>query len=360
MNIRTVKIAYAYRMTCVPKGCQNERTILAAGETVVAIPLLDPDDATPAFRLRYPADDPNRYRWSGHRGGDAWLLRAATLELIAYDGATWWPWCLPNGKSRYEIGTEGELTAQLTDHSRDVLGLTPDHLRDLRVVTRPATRSISVDDSDVTAALAQRKAYRNFVILRGRVYVRGGEPIYAKLHHGRVRSWEIDICNTGPDRTADMRLPGIDRPPGRQLDRGMWEALAAQAFWTAEMTVSARAAAHRMQHEIPTIERLGAKSDPALPVNLTIDSIFRLTMDMAREDYSIRGDFKRMCKRGLEAEDASEITQARVSSLCAFLREGNDRHRGLRRLRDWFARFEKEHAPAAFSAEDEEALAALG
>lgn len=359
MSVRTVHVTYPYRLTCVPKASRNERTLLVNGETTAAIPVVAPGEVVPAYRLHYPADAPVRFVWPRKKIGKAWFQKSADIELVRHAGKLWWPWRNIHSASRYEVGTIDRLVETLAEGGDDVLAMLPAGMNG-EVVDRPAVRQVTLDEVDIAAARVQRKTFENFLIAGDRLYVRGGEPVYVKNHRGRSKTWEIQIASVGADRTIDPRHLGTDDPPGDQTDFRVQESFADGSFWIADMHNAAKAAAHRMQADIPLIEVVGERGQVDRAA-VMIDAIFRRTVDMVRLDRWLQPLAKSMMKCGEESGSDDALTFVRASVVHSILAKDLHRPRQYSNLARQFARFERNHAKTmSFSAEDDDALNSFG
>jgi hypothetical protein len=50
-DVRTVGVVFPYLLTCIPKGCRDERDILVGGTATAAVRSIDRSEAVAAFRL---------------------------------------------------------------------------------------------------------------------------------------------------------------------------------------------------------------------------------------------------------------------------------------------------------------------
>ncbi|WP_398467384.1 hypothetical protein [Tardiphaga sp.] len=357
MNVRAVRVTYPYRLTCVPKGSRNERTLLVKGETTAAISVVEKADVIPAYRLHYPADAPVRFTWPRAKIGKAWFQERADIELVRHADKLWWPWRDIHSASRYAVSTIDRLVETLAEGGEDILALLPAGMN-AEIVQRPAVRSVSFDEIDIAAARVQRKIFENFLIVEERLYVRGGEPVYLKNHRGRARTWEIQIASVGADRAIDPRQLGID-PPGDQDEFRVQESFADGSFWMPHMHDAAKAAAHRMQADVPTIEIIG-ESVQLDRAAITIDAIFRRTQEMVKLDRWLQHLATSMLGCGEGSESNAALTFARASVVRDILAKNIHWHFRYRNLARQFAHFEHSHPEViALSTEDDDALTSL-
>lgn len=357
-----VGVSFPYRLTCIPKGCRNERDLLVWGWTTAAMRTISAEEAEPAFRLRFPSDRMLRYVWPKKMADHPDRLKAATICLIRFDDAVWWPWLSSSGfrRTRYDIGSPARLFEDLAEGRLDLLGMSPIQTSRTEILTRPDVRSIVKDDRDEATAMVQRKVFENFLICGDRVYVRGGDPVYVRNARGHKRFWEIEIASVGTDRAVDPRLTGIDDPPFGHMDWGVQRAFREGALWRADMRDLAKSAAHPMQGRIPTIEVFGAEQPADHTLAAVIDAIFREALDLARTYGSLDG-LEELLEPGIEETGDADTTWRRRMALRDFFGAAPDAGAKLGEVRNQFLRFERAVPDnARLAPEDEQALDALG
>jgi len=357
-----VGVSFPYRLTCIPKGCRNLQDLLVWGWTTAAIRTVSAHEAGAAFRLRFPSDRMLRYVWPKKMANHPDRLKAATVDLLRYGDAIWWPWLHRSGfsRTRYDIGSPTRLFDELAEGEADLLGMSPTPTWRANIAARPEVRSIVEDDCDVATAMVQRKVFENFLICGDRVYVRGGDPVYVRNARGHRRFWEIEVASVGADRSVDPRPTGIDDPPFGHMDWGVQRAFRDGALWRADMRDLAKSATHPMQERIPTIEVIGAEPPADHTLAAVIDAIFREALDLTRT-YGSLDDLEELLEPGIEVTGDADTTRRRRTALRDFFGAATEAGARLAEVRKQFLRFERAVPDTErLAPEDEQALGSLG
>lgn len=259
-----VTIGFMFRREFVPRGCRLPRTEWFRGQDSALIRTIPASQATPAFRVRFPA----KFFCGAARDR---LLPEIVLDLMRYDGSTWWPlfvWEADRAPFR-EISVGGLFRILAEEY--DLFGFTPrtgDIVNDTGAIA--LARRLCHDDEETNLALARDRVRDNFLICDGRAYIRGGQPLYVNGWLNSQRRRYFSITNWGADRAIApvVGLSFIHR------SREWLPTFQSGDFWLATDRTSALAASGLNDEAAPRIEVLSLECVRDLRFELTLDAIF--------------------------------------------------------------------------------------
>jgi hypothetical protein len=367
----------AYPQMCVPKGCQvaREEYPLVSGNALVIE--IQPDEAQVAFLLHYPV--------AAALGASR--SRRSTLELLLHNGEIFWP----HGGSLYAPildDYEGQRTFRYEDaaewcvgigRNRDLLKVVPKGKKISR--TEIESRVAFPNGASEAIARVQRALSRNYIVCRGRLYVRGGFPIYVQWKKGSRRT--MVVTSSGCDRSVDGREDLYMQPASFECYESQ-QALYEGRFWIPDEEEEARSRLTKSQTACPSIEVCIPELVEDSRRDVQVDALFRevnrlLSYILYYARIAIRGEnslysnswkFHDEIRRNFEdafrpKADSYATTKARSEALRSLLSCGpvfpkRGRTPASIACLAAFRDLERRHPPERISAEDLSALEDVG
>jgi hypothetical protein len=376
MRLETTRLGFTYRITYVPKGARNPRAGLLRGADFAGVRHIEPAEAAPAFRIKWPKMDiwPLAFPRRPRAGTTGWIRKALTCEVLLFENVLWWPYLKRDytGGGQFRACTAADCLERIkTDHYLFEMPETDDGSGVMK--EPPKIRTLVETDYAEKLALSQRKTSENFLICGDRAYVRGGLPVYFRNSHFKKITWEIDIASIGADRRGDPKTHGLEDPPGSFQEHNTEQAFGSGAFWLPNEFAAAKSAGHRLQTKFPRIEVLMPDLIVDVRQQIRLDSLFREVVRMfsypfcnhwsSRAVPSFRKRFKRLCDPVL---DDRELSRRRLDLLRAFAARIRERDSWeMDRIRRDIISFDEQERcsptwPETLAAEDDEALGSLG
>lgn len=272
MDDLIVPFETAYERSLVPKGCSVTHFEYPRVNGAAAIAWIESDQVRVAFRLHFRGPIEDLLTGS---------LKTSTLDVLLHAGQLWWPHgpdiSVPVLGDRSEGSrssrhlTAGEWRERI-GRDRDLLGLLPRGMRTVEAET--PSRFPMPDGSGETVARVQVALMENYRIHAGRVYVRGGPPVYAhrKLPRGQ---WIVSIVSGGCDRDVTGRHD-VYSPPAHFESTESQQAFALGRFWLPGDEAAMRRKAPKSWLPYPSIEvRLPDVVPATFGRDLHLDALFR-------------------------------------------------------------------------------------
>jgi hypothetical protein len=281
--MKAVSVEFPYKLRGIPKGHRRVRDVLVWGHTNAVIPTASPSDmpeAKAAFRLELTND--NRHRYVERRQGLLQMSSAKEEVLIfRHQGNLWWPLKIERDRVRLGLSNLPDVLDQLVSREHDLLNMLPPRISHSAVVPRPEMQSVENDGCGLATAFVQRTIHENLLICDNTVFRRGGAPVFVKNRLSPKRSWQIQAVDPGPDRAARPVLLGSRTNFDIRTDWWIQAALREGLFWGADMGDRAKAAAHRTQIALPTVEIYEDEALSFNPSTMVLDAIFRYALETA-------------------------------------------------------------------------------
>jgi len=312
-----VPIGFPFQREFVPRGCRLPRTEWFRGRDSALMRAIEMSEATPAFRVRFPA------KFFSGVARDR-LMPEIVLDLLSYEGGIWWPlfiWEADRAPSR-EISVDGLL--RILHEEYDLFGFTSgagDIVNDSGAIA--LARRLCRDDEERNLALARDRVRDSFLICGGRAYVRGGQPVYVNgwLNSQTRRYFSITSC--GADRSIGPFL-GVSFVYRSKEWRAAFQS---GDFWLATDRVSALAASGMNDDAAPLIEVLLPECVTNVRFEITLDAIFAGAHDAierpARSWKPERwGVSREVLSPGLVPADDSTLNKRRFATLSGLFDTG--------------------------------------